>query len=205
MEGEEEGRRSDWSSGETSETRKRNGWTTTTTTDGEVEGHYKRGESVGSSGSSLEEVRPIIPDPGLTCCHEVIHLEADIDTSSTDPLRYSTSSQPNSTQTSSVRSGKPTISPLSTGTDWFRESLPIEIRVMTGSVVFGNDATPTLAILGFEQARGTYSAEKVSPSSAFVYLNGLTVFLSRLSLRLVPSMISIRRSISSILFCQNSS
>lgn len=32
---------------------------------------------------------------------------------------------------------------------------------MTGSVVIGNDATPTVLIFGFDRARGSYSAAKV--------------------------------------------
>ncbi|OCF34831.1 hypothetical protein I316_03376 [Kwoniella heveanensis BCC8398] len=41
------------------------------------------------------------------------------------------------------------------GVNWFREALPIDIRVMTGSVVLGSDATPMVLIGDFKQAEGT--------------------------------------------------
>ncbi|KIR39832.1 hypothetical protein I307_02554 [Cryptococcus deuterogattii 99/473] len=38
--------------------------------------------------------------------------------------------------------------------NWFREALPLELRVVTGSIVLGNDATPTLLIGDFKRAEG---------------------------------------------------
>lgn len=49
---------------------------------------------------------------------------------------------------------KPVKPPPSDSINWFREALPLELRVVTGSIVLGNDATPTLLIGDFKRAEG---------------------------------------------------
>nr|ODN85117.1 hypothetical protein L203_05068 [Cryptococcus depauperatus CBS 7841] len=39
--------------------------------------------------------------------------------------------------------------------NWFREALPVEVRLVTGSIVLGSDATPTVLIGDFKRAEGT--------------------------------------------------
>ncbi|WVQ94212.1 hypothetical protein IAU59_001290 [Kwoniella sp. CBS 9459] len=41
------------------------------------------------------------------------------------------------------------------GVNWFREALPLDIRVVTGSIVLGSDATPMVLIGDFKRAEGT--------------------------------------------------
>ncbi|KAL7425079.1 Macrophage colony-stimulating factor 1 receptor [Cryptotrichosporon argae] len=51
---------------------------------------------------------------------------------------------------------KPVMPPVEvSGIDWFREALPLELRVSTGSVVLGSDATPMVVISDFKTAKGT--------------------------------------------------
>ncbi|KAK4686556.1 protein CSF1, partial [Tremellales sp. Uapishka_1] len=40
------------------------------------------------------------------------------------------------------------------GVDWFREALPLELRIVTGSFVLGSDATPMVLIADFKGAEG---------------------------------------------------
>ncbi|WVF66596.1 hypothetical protein IAT40_001336 [Kwoniella sp. CBS 6097] len=54
------------------------------------------------------------------------------------------------------------------GVNWFREALPLDIRVMTGSVVLGSDATPMVLIGDFKGAEGTLEV-KDSRSSLDLY------------------------------------
>ncbi|EAL21708.1 hypothetical protein CNBC5720 [Cryptococcus deneoformans B-3501A] len=49
---------------------------------------------------------------------------------------------------------KPVKPPPSDSINWFREALPLELRVVAGSIVLGNDATPTLLIGDFKRAEG---------------------------------------------------
>lgn len=48
--------------------------------------------------------------------------------------------------------------------DWYKESLPIEIKCKTGSITMGNPSTPTIIIAGFEQVEGVHTAVKASLS-----------------------------------------
>ncbi|WVQ79015.1 hypothetical protein IAT38_001107 [Cryptococcus sp. DSM 104549] len=51
---------------------------------------------------------------------------------------------------------KPVASkPANDGVNWFREALPLELKIVTGSVVLGSDATPTVLIGDFSRADGT--------------------------------------------------
>lgn len=45
-----------------------------------------------------------------------------------------------------------TSAPL--GLSWFMESLPLDIRIVTGSIVLGSDATPMILIADFKRASG---------------------------------------------------
>lgn len=64
----------------------------------------------------------------------------------------------------------PSVETTAVSTDWLREALPLEVEIITGSLVVGNDATPSLMILGFKGAEGTYSAEAVSERAPSVPL-----------------------------------
>ncbi|ORY27357.1 hypothetical protein BCR39DRAFT_589249 [Naematelia encephala] len=58
---------------------------------------------------------------------------------------------------SRINGAKPTIPPTTPTSDrvnWFREALPMELRIVTGSVVLGSDSTPTILIGEFERADG---------------------------------------------------
>ncbi|KAK8844716.1 hypothetical protein IAR55_006566 [Kwoniella newhampshirensis] len=50
---------------------------------------------------------------------------------------------------------KPVTKVPSDGVDWFREALPLDIRIVTGSVILGSDATPMVLISDFGRAEGT--------------------------------------------------
>ncbi|WRT63261.1 uncharacterized protein IL334_000164 [Kwoniella shivajii] len=50
---------------------------------------------------------------------------------------------------------KPTVKPAPEGVNWFREALPLDIRIGTGSIVLGSDATPMVLIGDFKRAEGT--------------------------------------------------
>ncbi|WWC57636.1 uncharacterized protein I303_100168 [Kwoniella dejecticola CBS 10117] len=50
---------------------------------------------------------------------------------------------------------KPAVKPVSEGVNWFREALPIDLRIITGSIVLGSDATPMVLIGDFKRAEGT--------------------------------------------------
>ena len=47
--------------------------------------------------------------------------------------------------------------------DWFREMLPVDIRVQTGSIILGSDATPMLLIGSFKRAEGKLEITDVGP------------------------------------------
>jgi hypothetical protein len=49
---------------------------------------------------------------------------------------------------------------------WWMEFLPVEIVAKTGSILLGNRATPTLLIIGFKEAVGSYSVVKVRSSTS---------------------------------------
>ncbi|OCF72268.1 hypothetical protein I204_06644 [Kwoniella mangroviensis CBS 8886] len=50
---------------------------------------------------------------------------------------------------------KPTpVKPASEGVNWFREALPIDIKIVTGSLILGSDATPMVLIGDFKRAEG---------------------------------------------------
>ncbi len=48
------------------------------------------------------------------------------------------------------------------GVNWFREALPIEIKVISGSVVLGSDATPMVLVGDFMRVEGVLSISDVS-------------------------------------------
>ncbi|EIW72981.1 hypothetical protein TREMEDRAFT_42131 [Tremella mesenterica DSM 1558] len=50
---------------------------------------------------------------------------------------------------------KPMNKPTKDGVDWFCEALPMDIRISTGSLVLGSDATPMVLIADFKKAQGT--------------------------------------------------
>jgi hypothetical protein len=58
----------------------------------------------------------------------------------------------------------PTTS-ASTAVDWFREALPVELRVQTGALVLGSDATPMVLIADFKRADGILTVSEVSCAS----------------------------------------
>jgi hypothetical protein len=47
------------------------------------------------------------------------------------------------------------------GVDWFREALPMEIRIVTGSLILGSDATPMVLIGDFKRADGVLEVTDV--------------------------------------------
>jgi hypothetical protein len=51
--------------------------------------------------------------------------------------------------------------PQSEGVDWFREALPMELRIVTGSIVLGSDATPMVLIGDFKRAEGVVEVAEV--------------------------------------------
>lgn len=53
-----------------------------------------------------------------------------------------------------VRPADPPIPAKPSSVDWFREMLPVDIRVQTGSIILGSDATPMLLIGSFKRAEG---------------------------------------------------
>ena len=57
---------------------------------------------------------------------------------------------------------KPVDGPISRGVNWFREAHPVELRIVTGSVLLGSDATPTVVIGDFKGAEGVFSISDVS-------------------------------------------
>ncbi|ORX35037.1 hypothetical protein BD324DRAFT_652754 [Kockovaella imperatae] len=63
--------------------------------------------------------------------------------------------KPNDTRHELPKAPKPVQTPVIEGVDWFREMLPIDIRIVTGSIILGNDATPMLLIGDFQSATGT--------------------------------------------------
>ncbi|WWC90151.1 uncharacterized protein L201_005084 [Kwoniella dendrophila CBS 6074] len=50
---------------------------------------------------------------------------------------------------------KPAVKAPPEGLNWFREALPIDVRIVTGSLVLGSDATPMVLIGDFKRAEGT--------------------------------------------------
>lgn len=60
---------------------------------------------------------------------------------------------------------KPVETPKPTTVDWFREMLPIDLKVQTGSVILGSDATPMLLIGDFKRAEGTLEITEVRESA----------------------------------------
>jgi hypothetical protein len=54
------------------------------------------------------------------------------------------------------------LQPQSEGVDWFREALPMELRIVTGSIVLGSDATPMVLIGDFKRAEGVVEVTEVS-------------------------------------------
>lgn len=56
----------------------------------------------------------------------------------------------------------------SSGVSWFREALPFELRIETGSIVLGSDATPMLLIADFSGAKGIVEVTDVSCVTRFV-------------------------------------
>lgn len=57
---------------------------------------------------------------------------------------------------------KPIETPVPDGVNWFREALPIDIRILNGSVILGSDATPMVLIGDFKGAEGVLSVSDVS-------------------------------------------
>ena len=57
---------------------------------------------------------------------------------------------------------KPVKAPYIPGVNWFRETLPIELRIVTGSMILGSDATPMVLIGDFTRAEGTLGITDVS-------------------------------------------
>ncbi len=52
--------------------------------------------------------------------------------------------------------------PKTEGVNWFREALPIDIKVVNGSVILGSDATTMVLIGDFKRAGGVLSISDVS-------------------------------------------
>jgi hypothetical protein len=48
------------------------------------------------------------------------------------------------------------------GVDYFREVCPVEVTIKQGSVILGNDATPSVLIAHFTSAKGTLNSVDVS-------------------------------------------
>lgn len=57
---------------------------------------------------------------------------------------------------------KPVKTPAAPGVNWFREALPVELHIVTGSLVLGSDASPSLLIGNFERTDGTLEITDVS-------------------------------------------
>lgn len=55
------------------------------------------------------------------------------------------------------------------GVDWFRELLPFEVTVITGSVVLGSDATPSILIGSFTRASGLIEVQDVSATQGELF------------------------------------
>lgn len=100
-----------------------------------------------------------------TAAHDIATTHARTSTSSTSaptkPMLSSSASSPSSPRAPSDQPMSSEAAVAKATTDWFREALPLDLQIFTGSVVLGNDSTPSLAILAFESAKGTYSAERV--------------------------------------------
>ena len=47
--------------------------------------------------------------------------------------------------------------PTPEGVNWFREALPLDINIVSGSIVHGSDATPTVLVGDFKRAKGVLS------------------------------------------------
>lgn len=54
------------------------------------------------------------------------------------------------------------------GVDWFREAMPVELRIVTGSIVLGSDATPMVLVGDFRRAEGSLNVVEVSNMKAAV-------------------------------------
>ncbi|WVW81321.1 hypothetical protein I302_103312 [Kwoniella bestiolae CBS 10118] len=63
--------------------------------------------------------------------------------------------QPDHHNVNLVKPPAPAVKPTTEGVNWFREALPIDIRVDTGSFILGSDATPMVLIGDFKRAEGT--------------------------------------------------
>jgi hypothetical protein len=48
------------------------------------------------------------------------------------------------------------------GVNWFREALPVELHIVSGSVVLGSDSTPSVLVANFERTEGTLEITDVS-------------------------------------------
>jgi hypothetical protein len=59
-------------------------------------------------------------------------------------------------------SASPTAAAAATGVNWFREALPIDLDIESGSVVLGSDASPMVLIGDFKRANGTLHVTDVS-------------------------------------------
>lgn len=51
--------------------------------------------------------------------------------------------------------------PAPNGVNWFREALPVAIKIYSGSVILGSDATPMVLIGDFKKAEGVLSVSDV--------------------------------------------
>ncbi|WVR03135.1 hypothetical protein IAU60_000125 [Kwoniella sp. DSM 27419] len=49
---------------------------------------------------------------------------------------------------------KPVTKPAPEGVNWFREALPLDVRIVSGSLVLGSDATPMVLIGDFKRTEG---------------------------------------------------
>ena len=61
---------------------------------------------------------------------------------------------------------KPMKTPVPDGVNWFREALPVEIKILSGSMILGSDATPMVLIGDFKRAEGVLSVSDVSSLAA---------------------------------------
>jgi hypothetical protein len=59
-------------------------------------------------------------------------------------------------------SASPTATAAASGVNWFREALPVDLDIESGSVVLGSDASPMVLIGDFKRADGTLHVTDVS-------------------------------------------
>lgn len=119
-------------------------------------------ESTDSKTSSADSLqKPQADQNGLRARWRRVRQKAGAE-GSAEPSNGSPDVRPTAATSDLPYTLKPVSNPIKDGVDWFRESLPLEIRIVTGSVLLGSDATPMVLVGDFQRADGTLRVTDVS-------------------------------------------